>query len=540
MGRLSAEMPAAYLSFDVSSSTVQNSGTEMSLLGAFDEALRQATRPDPQPVPERQHSGTSSRPETAAKKDDRDGGRSDKVHSEQGDRAPSAGDDAKVSGESESGGEDSEDGRIAGGQEQETSKTEEAGQTDEVEADEGAAILAVAVLPVEVETVQEPAEGDSLQSVPVVAEVPAPAASTGGAATPDAQGATTAGQGEQVTAELATGLATELPAPVPDEAGETTAAPAEERTSKKVASRAAPEAVAGREIEGKGEAEKPAAETAEKMEPLEASEAAGAAPAEPVQEDARHRESGKRGKRHSDEAVSKAAGDVVQAEIAPSRQPADSAPIELPQVETTEAAAAPAVETASTADPGTASAAGRANGSADGLAAGTATTDSVQNQAATGRASGKESAHGADAAKFVQRVANAFTALGQRSDATVRLKLHPAELGSLRMEITVKNGVLSAHVEAETTTAQNLLVDNLPALRERLAEQGIKIERFDVGVGDQTPGGPFERSDSGERSFRQGQRGTDSRTDRAAAESHQRDGRDAARLSVDGRLDVFI
>ncbi len=539
MGRLNAEMPAAYLSFDVSSSTVQNSGTEMLLLGAFDEALRQATRPDPQPVPERQHSGTSSRPETAAKKDDRDGGRSDKVHSEQGDRPPSAGDDAKVSGESESGGEDSEDGRIADGQEQETSKTEEAGQTDEVEADEGAAILAVAVLPVEVETVQEPAEGESLQSAPVEAEVPAPAASTGGAATPDAQGATAAGQGEQATAELATGLATELPAPVTDEAGETTAAPAEERTSKKVASRAVSEAVAGTEIEGEGE-EKPAAETAGKMEPLKASEAAGAAPAEPVQEDARHRESGKRGKKHSDEAVSKAAGDVVQAEIAPSRQPADSLPIELPQVETAEAAAASAVETASTADPGTASAAGRANGSADGLAAGTATTDSVQNHAATGRASGKEPAHGADAAKFVQRVANAFTALGQRSDATVRLKLHPAELGSLRMEITVKNGVLSAHVEAETTTAQNLLVDNLPALRERLAEQGIKIERFDVGVGDQTPGGPFERSDSGERSFRQGQRGTDSRTDRAAAESHQRDGRDAARLSVDGRLDVFI
>ncbi len=41
---------------------------------------------------------------------------------------------------------------------------------------------------------------------------------------------------------------------------------------------------------------------------------------------------------------------------------------------------------------------------------------------------------------------------------------------------------MSARLEAETPTARSLLLDNLPALRERLAGQNIKVERFDVDL----------------------------------------------------------
>jgi flagellar hook-length control protein FliK len=47
---------------------------------------------------------------------------------------------------------------------------------------------------------------------------------------------------------------------------------------------------------------------------------------------------------------------------------------------------------------------------------------------------------------------------------------------------------LAARVEAETPEARTILLENLPALRERLAEQGIKLERFDVDLPRQQSG----------------------------------------------------
>lgn len=107
-----------------------------------------------------------------------------------------------------------------------------------------------------------------------------------------------------------------------------------------------------------------------------------------------------------------------------------------------------------------------------------------------------------DRAKFVQRVAKAFEGLGSEG-GTLRIRLHPAELGSLRLEVAMRNGALTARLETETTEAKNILLDNLPALRERLAGQNIKIERFDVDYSGGNPNGSSQGSgdyqDSGQR-----------------------------------------
>mgnify|MGYP000352192521 CR=1 FL=1 len=91
----------------------------------------------------------------------------------------------------------------------------------------------------------------------------------------------------------------------------------------------------------------------------------------------------------------------------------------------------------------------------------------------------------ADRVRFVQRVARAFEAIGARA-GTVRLRLSPPELGTLRVEIAVRDGALSARLQAENHTVRNLLLDNLPALRERLAQQDIRIDRFQVDIFDQS------------------------------------------------------
>ncbi len=86
--------------------------------------------------------------------------------------------------------------------------------------------------------------------------------------------------------------------------------------------------------------------------------------------------------------------------------------------------------------------------------------------------------------RFVNRVSRAME-VASNTDGIVRLRLSPKALGALKMQVQVNGQNLSATIEAESHTARNLLLDNLPVLRERLAAQNISIESFDVNVADQ-------------------------------------------------------
>lgn len=102
-----------------------------------------------------------------------------------------------------------------------------------------------------------------------------------------------------------------------------------------------------------------------------------------------------------------------------------------------------------------------------------------------------------DPTRFVSRVARAIETAQDRG-GPVNLRLSPPELGSLRLELSVKQGVMNARVETDTAAARQTLLDNLPSLRERLAEQNIRVERFDVdvrrdGQGDQASPGTQQR-----------------------------------------------
>ena len=93
---------------------------------------------------------------------------------------------------------------------------------------------------------------------------------------------------------------------------------------------------------------------------------------------------------------------------------------------------------------------------------------------------------GINQTRFVDRVARAFrTTEGQ--GGTIKLRLHPPELGVLQVQLKVQGSVLTAKLEAETPAARALLVDSLPVLRERLAEQGIRIEQFDIDLMERHP-----------------------------------------------------
>lgn len=112
----------------------------------------------------------------------------------------------------------------------------------------------------------------------------------------------------------------------------------------------------------------------------------------------------------------------------------------------------------------------------------------------TGRS---ENAPQVDPARFVSRVARAIQTAQERG-GPLQLRLSPPELGAMRLELSLNHGALTAKVETDNQAARQLLLDNLPALRDRLAEQNVKIERFDVDVrrdpsGGQQNTGPQDR-----------------------------------------------
>ena len=60
---------------------------------------------------------------------------------------------------------------------------------------------------------------------------------------------------------------------------------------------------------------------------------------------------------------------------------------------------------------------------------------------------------GVDQTRFLQRVANAFQA-AQDKDGEIRLRLSPPELGSMKLEIKVQDGVMTARMETESAATK--------------------------------------------------------------------------------------
>ena len=68
-------------------------------------------------------------------------------------------------------------------------------------------------------------------------------------------------------------------------------------------------------------------------------------------------------------------------------------------------------------------------------------------------------------------------------DGRVVLRLHPEELGSLRIDVKLDDQRLRLHIVAENPAVREALAANLDSLKEALSRQQIVVERFDVTTG---------------------------------------------------------
>jgi flagellar hook-length control protein FliK len=72
------------------------------------------------------------------------------------------------------------------------------------------------------------------------------------------------------------------------------------------------------------------------------------------------------------------------------------------------------------------------------------------------------------------------------------LRLNPGELGTLKIDLQIEGDKVRANLHAQSQQVQEVIERNLPQLRNALAEQGLKIDQFQVDV-DQQPREEFAR-----------------------------------------------
>ncbi len=67
-------------------------------------------------------------------------------------------------------------------------------------------------------------------------------------------------------------------------------------------------------------------------------------------------------------------------------------------------------------------------------------------------------------------------------DSKLVMKLHPAELGELKIDIQLKEGTIQASIVAHNQQVQEILEKNMPRLREMMEQQGLIVDDITVNL----------------------------------------------------------
>ena len=85
--------------------------------------------------------------------------------------------------------------------------------------------------------------------------------------------------------------------------------------------------------------------------------------------------------------------------------------------------------------------------------------------------------------ELVNRVADAMRGAAT-SGNRITVRLSPPELGTLQIELSLREGVMTAKLETQSAATQRVLMDNLPQLKESLTQNGTLVDRFVIEQSD--------------------------------------------------------
>ena len=69
-----------------------------------------------------------------------------------------------------------------------------------------------------------------------------------------------------------------------------------------------------------------------------------------------------------------------------------------------------------------------------------------------------------------------------RGERVIRLQLKPPELGTVKIEMNIKDNILKLGMIAENSSVKELLLSNVHELKQALVEQGVKLDKLDVQI----------------------------------------------------------
>ncbi|MDD2466585.1 MAG: flagellar hook-length control protein FliK, partial [Desulfobulbus sp.] len=98
----------------------------------------------------------------------------------------------------------------------------------------------------------------------------------------------------------------------------------------------------------------------------------------------------------------------------------------------------------------------------------------------------------------VDQMIRNFSVNKRLETGSVNLKLHPQELGELRMEIKIEHDNVKAHITTQSPHAQEMIDRHMPRLREALEQQGLHLQQIEVTVAnnDNAAGERFQNNNA--------------------------------------------
>ncbi|WP_136807891.1 flagellar hook-length control protein FliK [Desulfosediminicola flagellatus] len=79
---------------------------------------------------------------------------------------------------------------------------------------------------------------------------------------------------------------------------------------------------------------------------------------------------------------------------------------------------------------------------------------------------------------IMNQVTERFQINLRNQETQLQIKLQPAELGELKIDLSIKDGSIKAHVVAQSGKVQEILEKNMARLKELLEDQGLTVEEI--------------------------------------------------------------
>lgn len=84
--------------------------------------------------------------------------------------------------------------------------------------------------------------------------------------------------------------------------------------------------------------------------------------------------------------------------------------------------------------------------------------------------------------EIIRQMTEKFQVSGRPTDSRINIKLHPAELGELKIDLSVKEGSIRANVVAQSHHTMQILEKNIQKLRTVLENQGFTVDEIAVSA----------------------------------------------------------